>query len=266
MLKITPSQQELRRPREGEILFFNKVLNFIFSRQLRKMILYVYLRGIQQIHVNIVVLKNKLENMPELDNIKNKGQARLFQSEYLEMMTKTHPLIIFSMYLPLIVFSLYYAHVYKEMSWLNIILLFIGGAFFWSFFEYLMHRFAFHYISDNKRLQTIVYKIHGVHHEYPRDRERLFMPPVPSVIIASLLFFIFYKIMAWNTLAFFPGFIFGYLIYGSMHYAIHAFKPPKFLKALWRNHHLHHYKYPELGFGVSSVLWDHVFKTIPPKK
>jgi sterol desaturase/sphingolipid hydroxylase (fatty acid hydroxylase superfamily) len=38
------------------------------------------------------------------------------------------------------------------------------------------------------------------------------------------------------------------------------------MKALWRNHHLHHYKAPEKGFGVSSVLWDVVFGTVPKKE
>jgi sterol desaturase/sphingolipid hydroxylase (fatty acid hydroxylase superfamily) len=48
-----------------------------------------------------------------------------------------------------------------------------------------------------------------------------------------------------------------------MHYAIHAWNPPfKWMKPLWRNHHLHHYKKNELGFGVSSTLWDHVFGTM----
>ena len=86
--------------------------------------------------------------------------------------------------------------------------------------------------------------------------------PVPSVIISSALFFLFGLVVGKAVFAFFPGFMLGYLAYGSMHYAIHAFAPPKFLKALWRNHHLHHYKEPEKGFGVSSVLWDHVFGTM----
>lgn len=51
-----------------------------------------------------------------------------------------------------------------------------------------------------------------------------------------------------------------------MHYAIHAFAPPKEMKALWRNHHLHYYKYPEKGFGVSSLLWDTIFQTLPEKR
>ena len=202
----------------------------------------------------------------EFEKIQNKGQGRLFQSEYMEMMTKTHPLVIYSMYFPIIAFMLYYGHIYHDLSIGKILLLFISGMFSWSLFEYIMHRFVFHFVSANPRMQRIIYTLHGVHHEYPRDRERLFMPPIPSIIAASLFFFLFYAVMSWNVLAFFPGFLLGYLLYGSMHFAIHAFRPPKIMKALWRNHHLHHYKYPTLGFGVSSVLWDHIFRTIPPKK
>ena len=34
------------------------------------------------------------------------------------------------------------------------------------------------------------------------------------------------------------------------------------LAMLWRNHHLHHYKHSDMGFGVSSTMWDHVFGTM----
>jgi sterol desaturase/sphingolipid hydroxylase (fatty acid hydroxylase superfamily) len=200
------------------------------------------------------------------DKIKNKGQARLFQSEYMEMMTKTHPLVIYSIYFPIIAFLLYYGVAYKGLSIGAEILLFISGAVFWSFFEYLMHRYAFHFVAESPRAQKFIYTMHGVHHEFPRDKERLFMPPLPSLIISSLIFLGMHFAMGWYALAFFPGFVFGYLMYGSMHFAIHAFTPPRFLKALWRNHHLHHYKAPDKGFGVSSVLWDIVFRTVPKKE
>ena len=197
------------------------------------------------------------------EKIKNKGQARLFQSDYMEMMTKTHPIVIYSMYLPVIVFMLYYGAAYKGVGAGTEALLFIGGALVWSLFEYLMHRHLFHMIVESPWAVRFVYTMHGVHHEFPRDKERLFMPPVPSLLIASILFSLFYLAMGVYALAFFPGFLFGYLMYGSMHYAIHAFAPPRFLKALWRNHHLHHYKAPDKGFGVSSVLWDVIFGTVP---
>ena len=138
----------------------------------------------------------------------------------------------------------------------------------WTLFEYAIHRYIFHHVAQSEKALKIVYLIHGNHHEYPRDKERLFMPPVPSLLIASV-FFIFYFAMGSlfgvsdYVFAFFPGFVLGYLAYGTMHYAIHAWNPPfKWMKPLWRNHHLHHYKNVEQGFGVSSTLWDHVFDTM----
>lgn len=200
------------------------------------------------------------------EKIKNKGEARLFRSSFLETMTKTHPIVIYSIYLPLIVYLLYRGCTHNNLSVIAELGFFGGGVLFWSFFEYMMHRYIFHMIVENPKALRIVYTIHGVHHKFPRDKNRLFMPPVPSILIASIIYFIFHAIMGKYALAFFPGFVFGYLVYGSMHYAIHAFAPPKFLKALWRNHHLHHYKYPDKGFGVSSVLWDILFGTVPQKE
>ena len=199
----------------------------------------------------------------EFDKIYNKGQAQLFKNNSLEYLTKTHPLVIWGLYLPILILLPIYAFNYIGFSGLNIFLLFLGGIFFWSLFEYLMHRFVFHYVAHTDRGKRINYVLHGNHHEYPRDKERLFMPAAPSLIISSTLFFLFWLVLDKNIFAFFPGFILGYLISGSMHYAIHAWNPPfKWMKGLWRNHHLHHYKRDHKAFGVSSTLWDHVFGTM----
>ena len=198
----------------------------------------------------------------EIEKIHNKGQAQIFRNQYLEYFTKTHPLVIWGMYIPVIVLLIYYSAMTLQFSATRIILLFAGGIFFWTFFEYIMHRFVFHWTSENPRIQRLSYVLHGNHHEFPRDKQRLFMPPVPSVIVASIVFGLQYLAISYNAMAFFPGFIFGYLIYGSMHYAIHAWRPPfKWMKPIWRNHHLHHYKTEDKGFGVSSHLWDKVFGT-----
>ena len=199
----------------------------------------------------------------EFDKIYNKGQAQLFKNNYLEYLTKTHPLVIWGLYLPILILLPIYAFNYIGFSGLNIFLLFLGGIFFWSLFEYLMHRFVFHYVAHTDRGKRINYVLHGNHHEYPRDKERLFMPAAPCLIISSTLFFFFWLVLDKIIFAFFPGLILGYLIYGSMHYAIHAWNPPfKWMKGLWRNHHLHHYKRDHKAFGVSSTLWDHVFGTM----
>jgi len=201
----------------------------------------------------------------KFEKINNKGQAQLFKNQYLEMLTKTHPLVIWGMYVPVISYFLYYAGSSLGYPLARIALTFLGGMFFWTFFEYIMHRFVFHFHAENENVKKVVYTAHGVHHEYPRDKDRLFMPPVPSLVFATVLFSIFFFLLKNNAFMFFPGFLTGYLIYGSMHYAIHAMAPPfKFMKAWWRYHHLHHYKDDGKGFGVSSPLWDHVFSTVPP--
>ena len=197
------------------------------------------------------------------EKIKNKGAARIFENDFLELLTKNHPLVVYVMYFPTIGFLLYFGHTAKHISITTEVCWFLAGIFFWSFFEYIMHRYLFHLQPRSAGLKRFVYTLHGVHHEYPRDKTRLFMPPVPSIIIATLLFFIMYLLIGWLALAFFPGFLLGYILYGSMHYAIHAFPPPRFMKSLWRYHTMHHYKHPDKGYGVSSIFWDKVFGTAP---
>jgi sterol desaturase/sphingolipid hydroxylase (fatty acid hydroxylase superfamily) len=199
----------------------------------------------------------------KIEKINNKGQARLFRSHYLEVLTKTHPLVIWGMYLPVMLGLLYYSMVRLDFGFSRVALLFLVGMFSWTFLEYIMHRFIFHFIAESDRAQKIVYVLHGNHHHFPRDKERLFMPPVPSLIIASVFFFLFHLAMGQFVFIFFPGFLLGYLLYGSMHYAIHAWNPPfKWMKPLWRNHHLHHYKNDHKGFGVSTTIWDRAFGTM----
>ena len=204
----------------------------------------------------------------KFDKINNKGQARLFKNPVLEFFTKSHPLVIWGMYIPLLSFLIYHAVVDLGLAgWKAAVIFFIGLAF-WTFFEYLMHRFAFHFESEQTGVRRFIYVLHGNHHEYPRDRERLFMPPVPSLIISSTILGIMYAIgwvlnASYMAFPFFAGFMIGYLLYGTMHYAIHAWKPPfQWMKPLWRNHHLHHYKDEGKGYGVSTTLWDRVFGTM----
>jgi 4-hydroxysphinganine ceramide fatty acyl 2-hydroxylase len=197
------------------------------------------------------------------ETIKNKGRGRLFKNELLEGLSRVNPLVIYSIYFPVIIGLLIYGYREKGLSLLTESWLFLVGLLSWSLFEYIAHRFLFHLHATGPRAQRFVYMMHGIHHEYPRDKGRLFMPVIPSITLATIIFFATRLLMGWSSLAFFPGFLFGYLCYGSMHYAMHAFAPPGFLKALWRNHALHHYGAPDKGYGVSSVLWDIIFGTVP---
>ncbi len=50
----------------------------------------------------------------KFEKIHNKGQAQLFKNPVLEMLTKTHPLVIWGMYLPVVIgFPLFAAHTFN---------------------------------------------------------------------------------------------------------------------------------------------------------
>lgn len=195
--------------------------------------------------------------------VENSGQAQLFKNPYIELLTKGHPMISWGIHAPILVFCFYYGKVNYNLPLSTMIMVFIGALFFWTFFEYIAHRYIFHLISEKKSLQKFAYIMHGNHHHYPKEKSRLFMPPVPSLIIASVLFGMQYLLLGVYAFAFYPGFILGWLLYASVHYLIHAIDPPfKFAQPLWRNHHLHHYRNENLGFGVSNTFWDRVFGTM----
>ena len=105
----------------------------------------------------------------KFDKIYNKGQAQLFKNQYLEYLTKTHPLVIWGMYIPVITGLLYFSAAHAALSGVQITLAFFSGMFFWTLFEYIMHRFVFLMIASCDRARKIVYVLHGNDHEYPRD-------------------------------------------------------------------------------------------------
>ena len=121
-----------------------------------------------------------------------------------------------------------------------------------------------------EKAERIIFLFHGVHHAQPQLKTRLVMPPVISIPLAAIFYALFYLFFAvilkaaqWVAPVF-SAFIFGYLLYDLTHYATHHF-PMRggYAKYIKRYHMQHHYKTPNARFGVSSPLWDKVFKTMP---
>ena len=198
---------------------------------------------------------------------KHKGSAQLFQNPVLERLSHTHialPVGIFALTATL---SLYYGLTHGFMSGLSALGLFLAGLLAFTFVEYLVHRYLYHIPATTPGRARFQYTLHGVHHEYPKDKTRLAMPPIITVFVASLLFFIFRFTFGSYAFGLLAGFTFGYATYLFVHYAIHAYAPPKnFLKVWWTHHSQHHYRQDEVAFGVSSTLWDHIIGTMPGKK
>lgn len=190
--------------------------------------------------------------------VKKEGKGTLFSNSFLELLTKTNPVVHVLTYGSAIVFFLYLNTV--DLSRGSIV--FIVGFFSWTLIEYLMHRFLFH--IKESRFQ---YMIHGVHHEYPRDKERLMMPPLPGLILLLVFYGLWYLLVGRvNAPVFMAGFITGYVSYTFVHYIVHTWKPVPGLKFLW-SHHLKHHNpiYEDKAYGVSSPLWDYIFGTMPGK-
>jgi sterol desaturase/sphingolipid hydroxylase (fatty acid hydroxylase superfamily) len=143
-------------------------------------------------------------------------------------------------------------------------LLFFGGVLFWTFTEYVLHRFVFHYEPSSAWGQNIHFLAHGVHHDYPNDSGRLVMPPAVSVPLAVLFYGFFSLLIPGAFLpAFFAGFLFGYICYDTIHYATHHSRMKGKVGHWLKHHHLqHHYLDNERGFGVSTPLWDYIFGTM----
>lgn len=195
----------------------------------------------------------------------NKKPGQIFTNPVLEALTKTSPWITFFAYVPVVCFFLYLSNTLGAVSIKNTAILFFSGLIFWTFFEYIMHRYLFHFVTEAKWTQRFHYMMHGVHHENPRDEQRVFMPPVPGYIIISVVTGLVWLIFGGYSFGFLAGWLTGYLGYCYIHYCIHALKPPKMFKKLWVHHTMHHYKYDDKAYGVSSPFWDYVFGTLPPQ-
>ena len=207
------------------------------------------------------------EDIKKAKRPSNSGGKTLFKNKFLERLTRTHISVPITILCVFAAGMIAWAAYYNLLSWATIISMFLAGMLTFSLVEYLVHRYLFHVTPNSKAKEKFQYTIHGVHHEYPKDLERLAMPPILSAIISIVLLLLFVWAMGDYALAFLPGFLVGYCAYLGVHFIVHAWPPPKNLfKKLWINHSIHHYKDNEIAFGVSSPLWDYVFGTIRRKK
>lgn len=200
-------------------------------------------------------MKNYVSNSPE--------SVRMFKSDLLEGLSKVYFFVPLIIYVPIIIYLLYKAIFVATIGVGTFIILLVSGLFVWTFIEYILHRFVFHFVPKQKWALRLHFIFHGVHHDYPNDLKRLVLPPSASIPLATGFYFLFNALLPPTYVyAFFPAFISGYLVYDMTHYAIHHFN---FKSGIWKkikqHHMLHHYQDPTRGYGVSSDLWDKIFRS-----
>ena len=190
---------------------------------------------------------------------------KLFKSPLLEVLTKTRLWVIAILY-SIVAALLLWLYVYKFQGTVGkMIGFFFAGFFTWTFGEYILHRFIYHKIKDASYDTGMQYVFHGIHHQYPSDEDRIILPPIPGLAIASLFLGFYYLIMGAAAFSFAPGFLMGYLVYISIHWLIHSKPTPAKYNFWWNHHNIHHYQQHDRAFGVSTPIWDYVFGTMPEK-
>ncbi len=190
-----------------------------------------------------------------------------FKSALLNFFSRVHPAVPAVVFVPVVV-AMEWLGVDRGYGALSMILLTLAGIAIWTLTEYWLHRLIFHWEPDNAFGRRMHFIIHGIHHDHPNDKLRLVMPPSVSIPLAALFFGAFWLIFGSPaTFPLFGGFIAGYLAYDYTHYYVHHFVPKSDLgKKLREQHMRHHFQDHRFGYGVSSPLWDVIFRTLPRKR
>lgn len=199
---------------------------------------------------------------------KQRSSIRVFQSDFLERFTHVHPVTPLVIWMPIFAWLIWHSYSVNHLSVFNILVAGFFAFFLWTFTEYVLHRYIFHFNAETKGQERLRFLIHGLHHDDPEDATRLVMPPVPAIVLGLIHFAIFRIFLGpvWVE-PFFAFFVVGYLCYDYIHFAVHHFKPrTRIGKYLKQSHMQHHFVTPHARWGVSSPLWDYVFGTLEEKK
>jgi sterol desaturase/sphingolipid hydroxylase (fatty acid hydroxylase superfamily) len=217
--------------------------------------------------------------------VSNKDESvRIFKSDFLEAFTYVHPAVPHILFIPVIVFTIYQSYS-RGLGAGTIALMFVAGILIWTVAEYFVHRYIFHATPQiENEVRDIVatlppgepafskikgfrrkhyFLAHGVHHDFPNDSRRLVMPPSLSIPLAIVFYALFWLVFGpVYGPAGFAGLVFGYLVYDTVHYAVHHFNLRNRLMLYLKKHHFrHHYQDSTRDYGVSSPLWDLILGT-----
>lgn len=203
------------------------------------------------------------------ERAKRPETCRMFDNELLERFSRIHPATPFVVWIPVVLLVLYRSWSRHDLEVGGIAGVFAAGFVLWTLAEYFLHRWVFHWTNDTAWGKRIHFLLHGVHHEYPTDKDRLVMPLLNSVPVGWGIFGLMYLALGVvHAEPTFAGFAIGYLSYDGIHFWLHRYNQKSRIGKWMKHHHMrHHYMDHSGGFGVSNPLWDFVFRTMPkPKK
>ena len=192
------------------------------------------------------------------------ASARMFDNPLLEWGSRIHPAVPGLFYGPLVVGMLAWGLRSDTTGWGWVAAMFPAGVLTWQVMEYALHRYFFHWEGSGPFTRRLHYIIHGYHHEYPDDPQRLVMPLGASVPLALVIIGLLWLVHAPQaTLPYFAGIVTGYLAYDYMHWAVHYLPPRTQWGKTMRAHHMaHHFNTPDKNYGISHRWLDVVVGTL----
>lgn len=191
------------------------------------------------------------------------AQARLFQSDWMEALSKVHPATPFVLYVPVVLAFLWHGLFRAGTTPLMLVGGFAGGWLVWIAMEYGLHRFFFHWEGIGPISRRVHEIIHGYHHQYPDDPDRLVMPISASIPLALVVFGILWLFHAPGvTEPIFAGIVSGYMFYDYTHWAVHNRAPKTAWGKAIRSHHMaHHFAVNDANYGISNRWIDDLMRS-----
>jgi len=163
---------------------------------------------------------------------------------------------------PVVGWLLWRSVVVHELPAAGLLGIALAGLVVWTLSEYALHRFVFHYPATGRLGRYLVFMFHGVHHDAPRDKTRLVMPPAGAIIVMFVLWQLFRLVVPAPWIEpFCAFFIAGYLVYDYIHYATHHFAmKQRWLHYLKIYHLQHHYGAGQITHFVAVVAVGNLVK------
>ena len=138
------------------------------------------------------------------------------------------------------------------------------GIFIWTFLEYLIHRYFLHPQVKQPWLGKILHYTHLKHHD-DADDPHLFHIPLPMTLLVYFMVTVFLYLIFWRadyTLSVMAIIMICYVIFEWFHLWVHMTTSRKPIARWYRKHHfIHHYRDTNRCFGVTTPIWDYIFRT-----
>ena len=109
------------------------------------------------------------------------GHPIFFASPWLEGITKVRWWVVPLIWVPAAL-AWFFAH--RSLPLALAALCALAGALSWQAAEYALHRWVFHARPRGRWTVQAHFLLHGCHHKFPQDVERLVFPPLPAAVIA----------------------------------------------------------------------------------